>query len=98
MPSDSIVFSDIRDEVREIVDSIIDGNLADKEYNSADSQAWTSMISKDVVIGLQDFNPNFKYSVMCLIMEKSDAGLHISNSCFWNGATDGNLPTKWENK
>ena len=97
MPSDSVVFNDIRDEVKEIVDGLIDKNLGGRVYNAADAQSWTSIISKDIVVNLQEFNPNFKYTVMCLIMQKSDAGLHISNSCFWNGTTDGNLPTKWEN-
>ena len=78
MPSDSVVFTEVRDEVKEIVDNLIEKNLSGRVYNAADAQSWTSIISKDVVVNLQEFNPNFKYTVMCLIMQKSDAGLHIS--------------------
>ena len=97
MPKDSTAFTEIREEIKGIVDNMVEAKLENKTYNVQDAQSWTSMLSKDIVTQLQEFNSNFKYTVMCLIMKKSDAGLHISNSCFWNGTTDGNLPTKWEN-
>ena len=32
-----------------------------------------------------------------MIMQKSDAGLNISGSCYWDNEVDGNLTIKWEN-
>mmetsp|Transcript_567 Transcript_567/g.571 ORF Transcript_567/g.571 Transcript_567/m.571 type:complete len:102 (+) Transcript_567:17-322(+) len=97
MPRESVVFAEIRDDVKDIVDKVVADKLEGRTYTASDAQSWTSIISKDIVTELQEFNSNFKYTVMCLIMKKSDAGLHISNSCYWNGTTDGNLPHKWEN-
>ena len=97
MQSDGVTFSEIRSELDTRANSIVQKHLENRVYNDGDVQTWTNAISKDVVEELQGYNKNFKYTVMCLILQKSDAGLHISNSCFWNARTDGNSTIKWEN-
>ncbi|MBN3274541.1 DYLT1 protein, partial [Polyodon spathula] len=37
-------------------------------------------------------------SVNCAVMQKSGAGLHTANSCYWDTATDGNCTVRWENR
>jgi dynein light chain Tctex-type 1 len=71
--------------------------LGDKTYQSGEVQSWTGQVSEEVVTELKEVNSNFKYCVTCVIMQKANAGLHISSTCFWDCNTDGSLTVKWEN-
>ena len=93
--SQPTVFGAIREDIDKVCHESSD-YLNGKEYNASDVQLWTNYISKDVVEKLKEISPSFKFTVMCLIIEKSDAGLHMGNSCFWNSRTDGNVTVKTE--
>ena len=41
----------------------------------------------------QHFNQNT--TVTCVIMQKNGAGLHASNSCWWDSANDNSATLKW---
>uniref|UniRef100_A0A673M9X7 Dynein light chain Tctex-type 3 n=1 Tax=Sinocyclocheilus rhinocerous TaxID=307959 RepID=A0A673M9X7_9TELE len=36
--------------------------------------------------------------VNCAVMQKSGAGLHTANSCYWDTTTDGSCTVRWENR
>ena len=97
MPKDSVLFSQIREEINQIGEKTAERHLDGRVYSAADVQSFTTKISEEVVRELQIFNNNFKYTVVCTIMQKGDSGLHMSSSCFWNTGTDGSLAVRFDN-
>lgn len=71
--------------------------LARKVYNASDVQSWTGQVCEDVINRLKEISTNFKYTVTAIIMQRSDSGLHISSTCYWDCNTDGHVTVKWEN-
>jgi dynein light chain Tctex-type 1 len=94
---EDVQFTGIKELVAASVNESVEKHLKGKAYSATDAPGWTNLISDEIVKQLQGVNRNFKYSVICTIMQKSDAGLHMSSSCFWNTATDGNSTIRWDN-
>ncbi len=92
------VFADIKDVVAREVGDAVDAHLKQKYYNATDVQGWTNAITSEILLKLKEASPNFKYIVTCTIMQKSDGGVHVETSCYWNASTDGNCAMKWENE
>ncbi|KAK7882465.1 hypothetical protein WMY93_028639 [Mugilogobius chulae] len=59
---------------------------------------WTASIVEHCLSHFVKQGRAFKYIVNCTIMQKSSAGLHTANSCFWDTATDGSCTVRWENR
>jgi dynein light chain Tctex-type 1 len=72
--------------------------LADREYSATEAQQWTSQLSEQLILDLKGLSGNFKFCVTCVIMQRLEAGLHISSTCYWDTTTDGSLTVKWESK
>ncbi|XP_015249183.1 PREDICTED: dynein light chain Tctex-type 1-like [Cyprinodon variegatus] len=36
--------------------------------------------------------------VTCSVMQKTGAGLHTANSCYWDTSMDGSCTVRWENR
>ncbi len=91
------LFNKKKQQVSDIVKEVLDKALKDKQYAAKDGPGWAHQISEEVVRRLPEVSKEFKYSVTCIILNKSEGGLHMSSSCYWNATTDGNHVEKWEN-
>ena len=71
--------------------------LGAQDYNQDQLQKWTTQLSEDLVKSLKELSQTFKFCVSCLILQKGDAGMHMSSTCYWDSNTDGSATIKWEN-
>jgi len=76
----------------QIVEAVLKDKLA---YNDHLVQGWIDEICSKITKELIELNKPFKYFVSCLIMQKNGAGLHASNSCYWDSANDNLVQFKW---
>ena len=90
-------FTAIKEEVASTVNKNVNGFLQNKEYNQDEVQNWTASLSEDIVKNLKNLSSNFKFCVSCVILQKGDAGMHISTTCYWDSNVDGSVAIKCEN-
>lgn len=90
-------FSSLKDDVNQKTNKKIAEQLGSREYSQEDVQQWTAQLSEEIVKLLKELSSNFKYCVSCVILQKGDAGMHMSSTCFWDSALDGSVAIKWEN-
>mmetsp|Transcript_32620 Transcript_32620/g.32333 ORF Transcript_32620/g.32333 Transcript_32620/m.32333 type:complete len:109 (-) Transcript_32620:30-356(-) len=90
-------FTSFKDDINQKANKAIQNFLGSREYSQDEVQAWTAQLSEEIVKMLKDQNSNFKYCVSCVILQKGDAGMHMSSTCFWDSALDGSVAIKWEN-
>lgn len=93
---DEVVFN--ADEVNVSVKECIEGVIGGTDYNQSKVNQWTASIVEHSLTHLVKQGRPFKYIVNCAIMQKSGAGLHTANSCYWDTATDGSCTVRWENR
>ncbi|EAR85130.1 dynein light chain tctex-type 1 protein (macronuclear) [Tetrahymena thermophila SB210] len=93
---EEVIFNNLKNQINDKALQIIKEKIDKKSYNSNDAQRWTNQLCDDVLKFLTTLNKNFKFIVNCMIMQKSDAGLHISGSCYWDNEIDGSLVVKYE--
>ena len=86
-----------KDQAQSSAQRLLNDLLEPKAYNQGEVQNWTAEVSEKVALSLKDISSGFKYAVTCVIMQKGEAGLHISSTCFWDSSTDGSFSIKWEN-
>lgn len=72
--------------------------LQEREYIAGEVQMWTNQLSEQLVMELKSLSSSFKFCVTCVIMQRLEAGLHISSTCYWDTQSDGSLTVKWDNK
>uniref|UniRef100_A0A3P9QGQ3 Dynein light chain Tctex-type 3 n=1 Tax=Poecilia reticulata TaxID=8081 RepID=A0A3P9QGQ3_POERE len=76
----------------------IEGVIGGTDYNHNKVNQWTANIVEHSLTHLVKQGRPFKYIVNCTIMQKSGAGLHTANSCYWDTTTDGSCTVRWENR
>ena len=101
MPHDqtfsSIVSLSQRDQAQSTSQRLLSELLESRTYNQSEVQNWTAEVSEKVALALKDISCAFKYTVTCVVMQKGEAGLHMSSTCYWDSTTDGSFSIKWEN-
>ena len=97
MTAEPVPFNTIKEDLKTIILKMIDEELKDKQYSAKDGPTYAHQISERIIKLLPDKSKDFKYSVTCIILNKSEGGLHMSSSCYWNASTDGNIVERWEN-
>lgn len=95
--TDSLQFSNIKDELKGISENIIQKHLEKKNYNQKEAQTWINTITDEVIKSLHSQQRGFKFICNGTIFQKGDASLHFSSTCLWNPSTDGSITVKWEN-
>ncbi|KAM9449165.1 dynein light chain Tctex-type 1-like isoform 4-T4 [Salvelinus alpinus] len=80
------------------VSQCIEGIIGGLDYNQNKVNQWTASIVEHSLTQLVKQGRPFKFIVNCAIMQKSGAGLHTANSCYWDTATDGSCTVRWENR
>uniref|UniRef100_UPI0037E969DD dynein light chain Tctex-type 3-like n=1 Tax=Semicossyphus pulcher TaxID=241346 RepID=UPI0037E969DD len=93
---DEVIFS--ADEANVTVKECIEGVIGGTDYDQSKVNQWTANIVEHSLTHLVKQGRPFKYIVNCAIMQKTGAGLHTANSCFWDTATDGSSTVRWENR
>ncbi|KAG9339482.1 hypothetical protein JZ751_023621 [Albula glossodonta] len=86
------------DEASSCVKECIEGVIGGVDYNQSTVNQWTASIVEQSLTQLVKQGKAFKYIVNCAVMQKSGAGLHTANSCYWDTATDGSCTVRWENR
>uniref|UniRef100_A0AAX7U401 Dynein light chain Tctex-type 3 n=1 Tax=Astatotilapia calliptera TaxID=8154 RepID=A0AAX7U401_ASTCA len=76
------------DEISVSVKECVEGVIGGTDYNQSKVNQWTASIVEHSLTHLVKQGRAFKYIVNCTIMQKSGAGLHTANSCYWDTATD----------
>lgn len=90
-------FSVLKEDVATSVNKLVNNFLQSKEYNQDEVQNWTASLSEEIVKHLKTLSSNFKFCVSCMILQKGDAGMHISTTCYWDSNVDGSVAIKCEN-
>uniref|UniRef100_A0A8C2JS24 Dynein light chain Tctex-type 3 n=1 Tax=Cyprinus carpio TaxID=7962 RepID=A0A8C2JS24_CYPCA len=76
----------------------IEGIIGGVDYSQNKVNQWTASIVEHTLTQLVKQGKPFKYIVNCAVMQKSGAGLHTANSCYWDTTTDGSCTVRWENR
>lgn len=95
--NEAVVFNEIKDKIQKVVLEVIETTISKKVYHPRDAQTWTSTIPDGIMKVISEFNKNFKYMVNCIVMQKNDSGLNVTNTSYWNADIDGSCTVKWEN-
>jgi dynein light chain Tctex-type 1 len=90
-------FAVLKEEVASSVNKLVNSFLQSKEYSQDEVQQWTASLSEEIVKTLKGMSSNFKFCVSCMILQKGDAGMHISTTCYWDSNQDGSVAIKCEN-
>ena len=98
MTAEQVPFNTVKDQMKTLISNSIEAELKGKEYSPKDGPTYAHQISETIIKQLPDKSRDFKYSVSCIILNKSEGGLHMSSSCYWNASTDGNIVERWENE
>ncbi|CAL1598117.1 unnamed protein product [Knipowitschia caucasica] len=85
-------------EAEVIVKESIDATIGAEDYNKNLINKWTAAILERSLSELCKLGKHYKYIVTCAVTQKTGAGLHSANSCFWDTALDGSCTVKWENR
>ncbi|XP_074551095.1 dynein light chain Tctex-type 3 [Halichoeres trimaculatus] len=93
---DEVTFN--ADEANSTVKECIEGVIGGTDYDQSKVNQWTANIVEHSLTHLVKQGRPFKYIVNCAIMQKTGAGLHTANSCYWDTTTDGNCTVRWENR
>ncbi|MCJ8747491.1 hypothetical protein PDJAM_G00154100 [Pangasius djambal] len=86
------------DDASNAVKECIEGVIGGVDYSQNKVNQWTASVVEHSLTQLVKQGKAFKYIVNCAIMQKSGAGLHTANSCYWDTTTDGSCTVKWENR
>uniref|UniRef100_A0A672GTZ0 Dynein light chain Tctex-type 3 n=1 Tax=Salarias fasciatus TaxID=181472 RepID=A0A672GTZ0_SALFA len=91
---DEVIFNP--DESSSLVKECIEGVIGGTDYNQNKVNQWTASIVEHSLTHLVKQGRPFKYILNCAIMQKSGAGLHTANSCYWDTATDGETQKQYQ--
>ncbi|XP_035533291.1 dynein light chain Tctex-type 1-like [Morone saxatilis] len=80
--------------VCQCIESVVGGD----DYSQSQVNKWTASIVERCLTQLVKQGKPYKYIVTCAVMQKTGAGLHTANSCYWDTAMDGSCTVRWENR
>uniref|UniRef100_A0A8C7XD04 Dynein light chain Tctex-type 3 n=1 Tax=Oryzias sinensis TaxID=183150 RepID=A0A8C7XD04_9TELE len=80
--------------VKECIENVVGGD----DYSANLVNKWTAGIVERCLAQLVKQGKSYKYIVTCAVMQKTGAGLHTANSCYWDTAMDGSTTVRWENR
>ncbi|XP_077574189.1 dynein light chain Tctex-type 3-like [Stigmatopora nigra] len=86
------------EEVDNIVKECIENIVGKDDYNQNLVNKWTSAIVERCLTQLVKLGKHYKFIVTCALMQKTGAGLHTANSCYWDTAADGSSTVRWESR
>ncbi len=96
MVAEPVRFDTVKAQVQELAKTTVQQMLKDKKYDPKEAPELAHKISEAVIQQLPNISKEFKYTVNCMILSKTECGLHLSSSCYWNAQTDGSVIEKFE--
>uniref|UniRef100_A0A3B4B9H4 Dynein light chain Tctex-type 3 n=1 Tax=Periophthalmus magnuspinnatus TaxID=409849 RepID=A0A3B4B9H4_9GOBI len=87
-----------QDELIKELRQTLNATIGGEDYNKDQVNKWTAAILERCISDLCKLGKQYKYIVTCAVTQKTGAGLHAANSCFWDTALDGSCTVKWENR
>lgn len=88
-----------KEQVTAIAKRVCEQLLSDQTYAHSKTQSWNDEICRITLRNLQDIeNTHYKYIVSSVLTEKTEHGLHMSKSCYWDSETDYFVSFHYENK
>jgi dynein light chain Tctex-type 1 len=90
-------FKEMGEDVNTLTMSTIQTVVGDSKYAHSKVGEWTVAIGNKVTETLREMNPNFKYIVSTLVVQKLGAGLHLETLCSWDTKTDGSVTVCFDN-
>ncbi|CEL99345.1 unnamed protein product [Vitrella brassicaformis CCMP3155] len=91
-------FSSLKEPTNRIVKQTLDSVLGNVSYSPKEVQNWVDTVSQAILDKMQDLSDGFKYVVTATILQRSNAGFHLSTTCYWDYNHDGSVTFRWENK
>uniref|UniRef100_A0A3Q3F6U2 Dynein light chain Tctex-type 3 n=1 Tax=Labrus bergylta TaxID=56723 RepID=A0A3Q3F6U2_9LABR len=73
--------------VKECIESVVGAD----DYSQNQVNKWTASIVERCLTQLMKQGKAYKYIVTCAVMQKTGAGLHTANSCYWDTTMDGKV-------
>ncbi|XP_068446959.1 dynein light chain Tctex-type 3-like [Clinocottus analis] len=86
------------EEADNIIKECIESVVGADDYNQSLVNKWTAGIVERCLTQMVKQGKAYKYIVTCAVMQKTGAGLHAANSCYWDTALDGSSTVRWENR
>ncbi|XP_073318444.1 dynein light chain Tctex-type 1-like [Pagrus major] len=86
------------EEADNIVKECIESVVGTDDYSQSLVNKWTASIVERCLTQMLKVGKPYKYIVTCAVMQKTGAGLHTANSCYWDTAMDGSCTVRWENR
>ncbi|KAK3596720.1 hypothetical protein CHS0354_025018 [Potamilus streckersoni] len=75
--------------VKECIHTVLQEQLADKQYQADEVMEWTKKISDDIKRKLKDMGyDRYKFIVQVVIGEQRGEGVKMGCRCFWDSDTD----------
>ncbi|KAI8054497.1 dynein light chain Tctex-type 1, partial [Syncephalis plumigaleata] len=72
--------------------------LSGEHYQHSRLAGWNAAIVERSLVKLGELKMSYKYIVTCVILQRTDAGIHAANACYWDNTRDGYITYKYESK
>lgn len=79
----------VSEQVQEIATNAANLTLGTATYKSEKVSSWVSQICDVTLKDLCKLNKPFKYTVSCILSQKTGAAMYSATACFWDIRTDG---------
>ena len=86
-----------KDEVSSMAYKILQAYFISKDYSLDEVQGWSNHMSEEITKTLKGFSENYKYCVVCVILQKGDAGMNLSACSLWDSNEDCCFSLHYEN-
>lgn len=87
-----------QDDVRNLVNDVLQEKLAKKSYDSQQAPDWLANSVQAILQKLLEKDPKFKIVVHGIILQRVGAGLHTTSTCFWDPKDDTSVSVRWDNQ
>ena len=80
-------FGDVKNKVEHIIDSFLEKEFAPRMYDPNKAQMLSNDASEAIIKQVQmelGEGIELKFTATIIILQKADAGFHMSASCFWD--------------
>ena len=80
-------FGDVKNKVEDIIDTFLTKEFGPRQYDPQQAQMLSNDASEAIIKQVQQElgeGIELKFTATIIILQKADAGFHMSASCFWD--------------
>ena len=87
-------------KVKNIVQSVIEGMLSEKDYDHGAAKHWAEQIVDTIRQNVKNecHIPNYKVVVQCVIGQVTGQGVRVASKCLWDDANDNYSSYTYQNE